>query len=73
MTPALLLRVGRALYGTPDFRHQMAADLNVAVREVSRWRAGTSPVPYGVERELRRRVEALQTEVGAILAEPRRS
>lgn len=63
MTPALLSRIGTALYGE-RFQPQLAAAVGVDLRAVQRWVAGSEAVPVGVWDELEdmlvRRVRLIQ-------------
>lgn len=57
LPPALLRRIGAALYGEP-FQSRLADELEVSPRTMRRWLAGDMPVPPGVGRELYRLVRA---------------
>jgi hypothetical protein len=52
LPPALLRRIGEALYGEP-WQSRLAADLDVADRTLRRWVSGEMAVPSGVVEELR--------------------
>ncbi|KAA8385465.1 hypothetical protein FOH24_10495 [Acetobacter tropicalis] len=47
----LIHRVGRALYGT-EWQSDMARDLNINLRTIQRYAAGTTPPPAGVMSDL---------------------
>ena len=51
MTPALLKKVGEALYG-PSWRGSLATALGVAERTVRRWAVGDSEMPPGLNEDL---------------------
>lgn len=53
-----LVAAARFLYGD-CWQSALARDLHVASRTVRRWAAGKSPIPSGVEAEIRAQVTAL--------------
>lgn len=59
---ALLHEVGPLLYG-PHWQAPLAHDLDVAVRTVQRWAAGTAAPPPGVRGDLLRRIENRAAEL----------
>jgi hypothetical protein len=67
MTPNELAATGRALYGE-RWQTSLATDLQVADRTIRRWLAGGTPIPGGVERELRevliKRVKEISDLIG---------
>lgn len=56
MTPALLTRVGEALYGS-RWQSDLAAALDVSDRTVRRWNAGTQAIPDGLRHDLFRLID----------------
>ena len=51
MTPAVLIKVGEALFG-PAWRGPLAEALRVNERTVRRWAAGESEIPFDLPRDL---------------------
>lgn len=66
MTPDALAARGRALYGD-RWQTSLAEDLTVADRTIRRWLAGDSPIPEGVEGELRRVLESRLNAIGGLI------
>ena len=66
MTPARLTTIARTLHGE-RFQTALAHDLGVSERTVRRWVAGTSPIPQGVEEELRGLLRARAGEIRGLL------
>ncbi len=60
MTPTLFRAIGTALYG-PQWQSEMARQLDVALRTVQRWSAGSSPVPDSIRPELRTLMDEQRT------------
>lgn len=67
MTPTRLEAVGRVLYG-PRWQTDLAADLGVTYRTMRRWVSGESPIPGGVEADLRRLLAERRIEIDGLLA-----
>src|ERR1044071_8176158 len=61
MTPALLRRVGAALYGE-HWHSELARDLGTVRRRVQRWETGDAPIPPTLRRNLAR-LDALSKQV----------
>ena len=66
MTPDDIARIGRALYGE-RWQTSLAGDLHVADRTMRRWLAGESPVPDGVDTELRKLLVDRVQEIGGMI------
>src|SRR2546426_214080 len=66
MTPNELAAAGRALYGE-RWQTSLAVDLQVADRTMRRWFASETPIPGGVERELREVLIKRAKEIGKII------
>lgn len=66
LTPALLARVGEALYG-PRWQSELARVFVVNDRTVRRWVAGDSPVPPGITSQLVEQLEDRQDAVAELL------
>jgi len=66
MTPDKLASMGRALYGE-RWQTSLASDLHVADRTMRRWLVGESPIPDGVENELRGLLIARVNEIGGMI------
>lgn len=65
LPPALLRRIGEALYGEP-WQSRLAADLDVAARTLRRWLSGEMAVPAGAVEELRGLVRGRRLELRLI-------
>ena len=69
MTPELLEQVGIALYGS-TWIYALGAALETNPRTVRRWRAGTSPIPSGISKELfefcEQRIAVLEDLAGSL-------
>lgn len=66
MTPDELAARGRALYGE-RWQTSLAQDLAVADRTMRRWLAGESPIPEGINSELRRVLEERLRAIGGLI------
>jgi hypothetical protein len=66
MTPDELAAAGRALYGD-RWQTPLAQNLHVADRTVRRWLAGQTPIPDGVESELRKVLIRRLKEIGGLI------
>lgn len=66
MTPDNVARIGRALYGE-RWQTSLAADLRVADRTMRRWLASESPIPDGVDAELRGLLIVRMKEIGGMI------
>lgn len=66
MTPDKMARIGRALYGE-RWQTSLAVDLGVADRTMRRWLARESPIPDGVDSELRKQLIDRMKEIGGII------
>ena len=66
MASAFLVRTGCALYGE-RWQTAIAHDLNVADRTLRRWVAGVSPIPNGVEQQLRKLLIDRLDQIGGML------
>lgn len=66
MTPALLAKVGAALYG-PLWQSELARSLEVNVRTVQRWAGGRVPIPYDVRSELRQLIHERREDLNDLL------
>jgi hypothetical protein len=66
MTPDELAAAGRALYGE-RWQTPLAEDLHVADRTVRRWLVGETPIPDGVESELREILIRRVKEIGGLI------
>ncbi len=64
--PAALAAAAKLLYGD-QWQSALARDLGVASRTVRRWKAGKSPLPPGVEAELRTRLADRFAEIGVYI------
>lgn len=71
ITPALLGRVGEALYG-PRWQSELARVFAVNDRTVRRWVSGDSPVPPGIIGQLVEQLEDRQDAVADLLEQIRR-
>jgi transposase-like protein len=68
MTPALLERVGLAMYGE-HWIAKLAYALDNAPRTVSRWASGYSEIPSGLTGELQTLLAARAAELAAVRAD----
>jgi len=66
MTPELLQRIGRALYGH-FWLPNLAEALDVSERTMRRLMAGQAPIPEGLSRDLAMLVEGRCRELDALL------
>jgi hypothetical protein len=66
MSPDELVKAGRALYGE-RWQTSLAQDLQVADRTMRRWLVGASPIPDGVEIELREVLMRRVKEIGGMI------
>jgi|ERR1700722_6018433 len=66
MTPDELAIAGRALYGA-RWQTSLAIDLNISDRTMRRWLVGESPIPDGVQIELREVLIKRLNELGGII------
>lgn len=66
MASAFLVRTGCALYGE-RWQTALANDLNVADRTLRRWVAGVSPIPEGVEQQLRKLLIDRLDQIGGMI------
>ena len=66
MTPDELAAAGRVLYGE-RWQTSLAMDLNVADRTMRRWLVRETPIPNGVERELREVLVKRAKEIGGMI------
>ena len=66
MTPDKLASMGRALFGD-RWQTSLSTELSVADRTVRRWTSGDSPIPDGVEPELRRLLIQRISEMGGMI------
>lgn len=57
---------GRSLYGA-RWQTSLAQDLGIADRTLRRWIAGDSPIPEGIESELRRLLEERLNLIGGLV------
>jgi hypothetical protein len=67
MSPDDLATRGRALYGE-RWQTPLAHDLGVADRTVRRWLAGETPIPGGVDSELRKILESRWNTIGGFMS-----
>jgi hypothetical protein len=65
MNGALLHRCGAALYGE-RWQSPLARDLEVAVRTVQRWAAGSNPMPAGIWPQIYRLLRRRHIEIAAL-------
>ena len=72
LTPALLAEIGAAMYGETSWKTPLAADLDVAMRTISRWENGDFQIPDGIRDELAallaakaKKFESLRKKLGA--------
>lgn len=65
MTPELLEQVGEALYG-PRWQSELARHLDVSIRTMQRWAAGTVPAPPKLAAECRLLVDAKSAALAKI-------
>jgi hypothetical protein len=63
MTPDLLVRIGIALFGTEEWQLRLCKALQVSIRTVQRWAAGTQPMPESLAEDL---IEILGAKRAAI-------
>jgi hypothetical protein len=66
MTPDELAAAGRALYGE-RWQTPLAQNLHVADRTMRRWLVGETPIPDGVESELREVLIRRVNEIGGLI------
>jgi len=66
MPPDKLAAVGRALYGD-RWQTSLARDLNVTDRTMRRWLVGESPIPDGIEGELKQALIKRSEEVDGLI------
>lgn len=52
MTPALLTRAGIALFGTEEWQSGLSKALQVNIRTIQRWCAGTQEMPATLKEDL---------------------
>ncbi len=68
MTPELLGRCGKALFGA-SWQSELSRALGVADRTVRRWAAGTSPVPESVAGEIAKLLSERGADIETLLRE----
>jgi ribosome-binding protein aMBF1 (putative translation factor) len=68
VTPDLLARIGRALFGS-YWQTALAAEIEVNERTVRRWAAGDSAIPDGIAAELARLLELRAMDIRYLLAD----
>lgn len=61
----LLVEAGEALYG-PRWQSDMARDLDVSIRTMQRWAAGTTDVPQGLYVDLLRLTQEHAAKLDAL-------
>lgn len=62
ITPDLLRRAGRALYGN-HWKAPLADDLEINLRTIERWESGSQEIPPGVAQDLAQIIDRVLTDL----------